>query len=90
MQWSGEHVENPCEYVFGIVLDLVLKGQCGKVCFLVDFGCYFSIHEVPVELCEAGSPSKPILEETKAWETVIATTMVEPCSLVEMIGIPTM
>ena len=43
-----------------------------------------------MELWEAWSPPRPIVEETKAWEIVIATPTAEPCSLGDMIGIPTM
>ena len=36
-----EYIENPYQFAFGIVLDLVLQGHCGRVCFFVDFKCYF-------------------------------------------------
>ena len=41
MEWGGEFIDNPCQSVHSIVLDLVLEGQCGRMCFLVDFNCYF-------------------------------------------------
>ena len=43
-----------------------------------------------MELYEAWSPPKSTLEETKVWEIVITTTTTKPCSLANVIGIPTM
>ena len=85
MQWGGGYIENSCHYVFGIVLDMVLEGICGMLCFQVNFGTYLDVQEVPVHLCEAWSPPATSAEELSAVSKVISTSRATPCLFDDMV-----
>ena len=50
LTWGGEFIDNPCQFVLRIVVELVIDSTCRKVCFFVDFGCYLGIQEVLVDV----------------------------------------
>ena len=56
LEWGGEFVDNPSQYAFGIVFDMILDGYNGKVCFLVDLGIDLDVQEVHVNFCEVWIP----------------------------------
>ena len=51
LKWGGEFISNPCQLVYGWVLDMELNGRDKKVCFEVDFDSHFSVQLVPIDSC---------------------------------------
>ena len=77
LSW-GDFIDNPCHSVFGIVLGLVLDSECKEICFLVNFGNYLGIQEVPLSVCNAWSPPTMTSIEMDAINGVIATAQLVP------------
>jgi hypothetical protein len=43
LEWGGEYIKNPCQYVYGYVLEMVFEENAANPCFVVDFGNYLGI-----------------------------------------------
>ena len=80
--WSGGRIiDNPYSFVFGYVIDMVLERRCKRVCFLVDFGCYFGVQEIPIDVCYPWSLPSTSLAQVAAIGSVISSAKVVPCQM---------
>ena len=55
LDWGGEFISNPCQLVYGWVLDMVLNGRDSRVSFEIDFGSHLGVQVVSVDDCILGS-----------------------------------
>ena len=85
LDWSRESVQNPCQHVMGLVIDILLHGRHGKLSFKVDFGDDLSVQVVPVEDCETWSPLEVSDEEKCMLKMVVAFIRPQPVSTTDVV-----
>lgn len=85
LDWSRESVQNPCQHVTGLVIDILPHGRHGKLSFEVDFGDDLGVQVVPVEECETWSPPEVSDEEKCMLEMVVAFIRPQPFSIADIL-----
>jgi hypothetical protein len=84
---GGECVQNPCQTITGVVVEVIPDRQCGKLSLKLDFGDDLGVQVVALENCELSSPPKITPAEYGILEMVIEFIQLQPFSVVDTMGI---
>jgi hypothetical protein len=87
LEGVGEYIGNPCEYIDGFVLEMVLEGNSRKFCFVADFGDSLGIQLMHINHCHPWIPAKVTEAKAIAIDFLIAHALPMPFIDVDVNGI---